>query len=43
MNLLAVLSSDNKLEIFKINIDDKEALMKKLLRQEKRKVLKRKR
>ena len=43
MNLLAVLSSDNKLEIFKINIDDKETLMKKLLRQEKRKVLKRKR
>lgn len=40
---LIVLSADNKLEAIKVNVDNKESLMKKLLRQEKRKTLKRKR
>ena len=40
---LIVLSADNKLEAIKVNVDNKESIMKKLLRQEKRKTLKRKR
>lgn len=43
LNLLEILSADNKLEIFKVNIDKKDSLIKKLLRVEKRKALKRKR
>lgn len=38
-----VLSSDNKFELIKVNIDNKDSLLKKLMRQEKRKTLKRKR
>ena len=38
-----VLSSDNKIELIKVNIDNQESIMKKLLRFEKRKALKRKR
>jgi len=40
---MTVLSSDNRLELFKVNIDKQESLIKKMARQEKRKVLKRKR
>jgi hypothetical protein len=43
LRLLEVLSSDNKFELFKVNIDKKDSLIKKLLRVEKRKALKRKR
>ena len=38
-----VLSSDNKIELIKVNIDNQESIMKKLLTLEKRKALKRKR
>lgn len=38
-----VLSSDNKIELIKVNIDNQESIMKKLLRIEKKKALKRKR
>ena len=38
-----VLSSDNKIELIKVNIDNQESIMKKLLRFEKRKALKRQR
>ena len=38
---VVVLSSDNKLEVIKVNIDNKESILKKLLRAEKRKALKR--
>ena len=38
-----VLSSDNKFELIKVNIDKQDSLLKKMLRQEKRKALKRKR
>ena len=41
--LLSVLSSDNKLEVFKVTTEKKESLLKKLFRTEKRKALKRKR
>lgn len=40
---LLVLSADNKLEAIKVNVDNKDSIMKKLLRTEKRKTLKRKR
>lgn len=40
--VLVVLNADNKLEIFKVNMDNKESLLKKLMRQQKRKALKRK-
>jgi hypothetical protein len=43
MQHLVILSSDNKLEMIKVNIDNKESILKKLMRQEKRKALKRKR
>ena len=38
-----VLSSDGKFEIVKVNINNKESILKKLLRSEKRKALKRRR
>ncbi len=38
-----VLSSDNKFELIKVNLDNKESILKKMLRHEKRKALKRKR
>jgi hypothetical protein len=37
------LSSDNKLEYFKVNVSDEDQLLKKLVKQEKRRALKRKR
>ena len=40
---LMILSSDSKLEVIKVNIDNKDSILKKLIRQEKRKALKRKR
>ena len=40
---LSLISSDNKLELFKVNLDNKEQMIKKLLRVEKRRALKRKR
>ena len=43
INHLMVLSSDNKFELIKVNLDNKESILKKLLRHEKRKQLKRKR
>lgn len=43
INHLMVLSSDNKFELIKVNLDNKESILKKLLRHEKRKALKRKR
>jgi hypothetical protein len=39
--LLTCLNSDNKLEFFKVNIDNDESLFKKMVRVEKRKGLKR--
>lgn len=41
-NVIVALSSDNKLDVFKVNIENKESILKKLMRQKKRKVLKRK-
>jgi RNA binding exosome subunit len=41
--LLSVLSSDGKLEVIKVNLDNKASILKKLLRTEKRRALKRKR
>ena len=41
--VLTCLNSDNKLEFFKINIDSEESLLKKMIRVEKRKGLKRNR
>ena len=38
-----ILSSDNKFELVKVNIDNQESIIKKLIRVEKRKTLKRKR
>ena len=38
---LTVLSADNRVEMFKVNVDNRESLVKKLMRTEKRKVLKR--
>lgn len=43
LKILTTISSDNKFEIIKVNIDKKDSLIKKLLRNEKRKALKRKR
>ena len=43
INHLIVLSSDNKFELIKLNLDNKESILKKMLRHEKRKTLKRKR
>ncbi len=43
INHMMVLSSDNKLELIKVNLDNKDSILKKLLRHEKRKQLKRKR
>jgi WD40 repeat protein len=43
INHLIVLSSDNKFELIKVNLDNKDSILKKMLRHEKRKVLKRKR
>ena len=40
-HLLTCLSSDNKLEFFKINIDSEESILKKMVRIEKRRNLKR--
>lgn len=39
--MLIVLNSDNKLEMFKVNVDKPETIMKKLIRQEKKRSLKR--
>jgi hypothetical protein len=41
INHLIVLSSDNKFELIKVNIDNKDSILKKMLRHEKRKALKR--
>ena len=38
-----ILSSDNKFELVKVNIENQESIIKKLIRVEKRKTLKRKR
>ena len=40
-SMLLVLSSDNKLEIFKVNTDKPEAILKKLVKLEKKMALKR--
>lgn len=42
LKALSILSSDNKLEIFKVTLDKHDTLIKKLVRTEKRKILKRK-
>ena len=42
-NMVMILSSDNKFELIKVNINRKDSILKKLIRQEKRKQLKRKR
>jgi len=39
--LLVVLSSDNKLELFKVNVNKPDAILKKLIRQEKKRATKR--
>ena len=38
---MLVLSSDNQLEVFKVNISKPETILKKLVRAEKKKALKR--
>ena len=38
---LKVLSADKRVEIFKVNIENRESLVKKVMRAEKRKALKR--
>jgi len=43
LQYLMILSSDNKFELVKVNIDNQESIIKKLIRVEKRKTLKRKR
>lgn len=43
LQYLMILSSDNKFELVKVNIDNQESIVKKLIRIEKRKTLKRKR
>ena len=43
INHLIVLSSDNKFELIKVNLDNKDSILKKMLRHEKRKALKRNR
>jgi hypothetical protein len=40
---LMILSSDNRFELVKVNTDNQESIVKKLIRIEKRKTLKRKR
>jgi hypothetical protein len=40
---MMILSSDNKFELVKVNIENQESIIKKLIRVEKRKTLKRKR
>jgi len=40
-NLLLVLSADNQLEVFKVNVNKPDAILKKLVRSEKKKALKR--
>ena len=40
-NLLMVLSSDNTIEVFKVNVDKPDSIFKKLKRAEKKKALKR--
>ena len=40
-NLLMVLSADNSLEVFKVNVSKPETILKKLIRSEKKKALKR--
>lgn len=40
-NLLLVLNSDNTIEVFKVNVNKPEAILKKLVRQEKKKAAKR--
>lgn len=43
LQYLMILSSDNKFELIKVNVDNKESIVKKLIRVEKRRALKRKR
>lgn len=43
LQYLMILNSDNKFELVKVNIDNQESIIKKLIRVEKRKTLKRKR
>ena len=43
LQYLMILSSDNKFELVKVNIENQESIVKKLIRIEKRKTLKRKR
>jgi len=40
-NLLMVLSADNLLEVFKVNVNKPETILKKMVRAEKKKALKR--
>lgn len=40
-NLLMVLSADNQLEIFKVNVNKPKTILKKLIRAEKKKAVKR--
>jgi hypothetical protein len=40
-NLLMVLSADNQLEVFKVNTNKPETILKKLVRAEKKKAVKR--
>ena len=40
-NLLLVLSADNQMEVFKVNVNKPETILKKLVRAEKKKALKR--
>ena len=40
---MSCLSGDNKIEFFKVNIDNQENILKKMVRVEKRRALKRKR
>ena len=43
LQYLMVLSSDNKFELIKVNTENQESIVKKMIRVEKRKALKRKR
>lgn len=40
-NLLMVLSADNQLEVFKVNVNKPKTILKKMVRAEKKKALKR--
>ena len=42
LKIIYVLSQDSRLELFKINFDNKKSLLSKIVRSEKRKLLKRK-